>query len=61
MSATDSFEWLLKTAVATRDTELQKFMKSQRKVMLRLRNEDERTRFVFNLIKEIRTRKGHKS
>ena len=54
----DSFDWLMKSAVAMRDIELQQFMKLQRDELLRLRNEDERTRFVFNLIKEIRERKG---
>lgn len=58
MSAMDSFDWLMKSAVAMRDIELQQFMKLQRDELLRLRNEDERTRFVFNLIKEIRERKG---
>jgi len=60
MSAIDTFDWFARIGIKRTDEELQKYMLVQRAVLLRLRNEDEKHRFVENFMKEIRAMKAEK-
>jgi hypothetical protein len=56
MAAIDTFDWLVSTGLKDPDDELRKFVAAQRACLLTLRNEDERQRFVNDLMFEIRNR-----
>ncbi len=56
MAAIDTFDWLVSTGLKNPDDELTKFVAAQRACLLTLRNEDERQRFVNDLMQEFRNR-----
>lgn len=56
MAAIDTFDWLVSTGLKNPDDELTKFVVAQRTYLLTLRNEDERQRFVNELMLEFRNR-----
>ncbi|MFQ5798681.1 MAG: hypothetical protein ACE5H0_08315 [Bacteroidota bacterium] len=55
MSAMDTFDWFVSTALKNPDEELKKFIDSQRQYLLTLREEDEKQRFVQEFMHEVNT------
>lgn len=53
MSALDTFDWFVSTAVKNPHDDLKKFIDSQRQYLLNLREEDEKQRFVQEFIREV--------
>lgn len=53
MSALDTFDWFVSTAVKNPNDDLKKFIDSQRQYLLNLREEDEKQRFVQEFIREV--------
>ena len=55
MSAIDTFEWFVHTFSRSLDDETSQFLARQREYLFTLRSEDERQRFVENVIRELKT------
>lgn len=55
MSAMDTFDWFVSTALKNPDEELKKFIHSQRQYLLTLREEDEKQRFVQEFMHDVNT------
>ena len=56
MSAKETFEWLVAEAVKNPSPELQQYIRDSRMNLLSLRSEDERQRFIEEVIGTLRTR-----
>ncbi len=56
MSAYDTFEWYVTTMINNQSEDIQQYIKSQREYLFTLRSEDERQRFVDEVIEEFRSR-----
>jgi hypothetical protein len=57
MAAIDTFEWLVQQIWPNPDTETRRFLSEQRDYILKIRNEDERTRFIEELMHHSREAK----
>ncbi len=53
MSALNTFDWFVSTAVKLPDEDLKRFIESQRQYLLTLREEDEKQRFVQDFMHEV--------
>ena len=53
MSAVDTFEWYLASAAKNASPDVQRYIERQRQYLYTLRSEDERQRFVNDLMGEI--------
>lgn len=54
MAAADAFDWFVSSLGASRDETLGMYIRESRSYLLTLRSEDERQRFVEQVIAEIR-------
>ncbi len=54
MPALETYDWYLQQVWPQLDEEVRKYLKTQRRYLLTLRNEDERRRFVENVIKQVK-------
>jgi hypothetical protein len=54
MPARETYDWYLQQVWPQLDDEVRKYLETQRRYMLTLRNEDERRRFVENVIKQVK-------
>lgn len=52
MAAIDTFDWYIQPFLSSADEETKKFLMEERKYLLNLRSEDERQRFVEELIRK---------
>ena len=55
MSAIDTFNWLAERCGAGGDADTSRFFSREREALFALRSEDERQRFVDNLIREVKS------
>ena len=53
MAATDAFEWYVASSLRDAPPEIQTYVNEQRALLLTLRSEDERQRFVERFIAEV--------
>jgi hypothetical protein len=56
MAAIDTFDWFVETAFSSLDEEMKQFIRNERALLLALRSEDERQRFVEEFIKDVMKR-----
>jgi hypothetical protein len=61
MAAIDTFEWYLSELQSGISPDLEQYIRSQREYMLTLRSEDERQRFVEEVVREVRQRGSSKA
>ena len=54
MAALDTFEWFVSTTIKNPDEETKRYILRQREYLFSLRSEDERQRFVDEVIQELR-------
>jgi hypothetical protein len=54
MPALESFDWYLQQVSPQLGEEVRKYLEAQRRYLLTLRNEDERRRFVANVIQQVK-------
>jgi hypothetical protein len=57
MAAIDTFEWLAQQVWPSPDDEAKKIISEQRDLLIRMRSEDERLRFLEELMKQVREAK----
>jgi hypothetical protein len=57
MAAIDTFEWLVQLVWPNPDSETRRFLREQRDYILKIRNEDERARFIEELMHHSREAK----
>lgn len=60
MPARDSFDWFKRQVWPVLDEEARKYLDAQRQYLLTLRNEDERRRFVAEVIARVKEMKKKK-
>jgi hypothetical protein len=60
MAAIETFNWLVHQIWHNPDTETQRFILAQRKALLDIRSEDERTRFVADFVDRLKELKKQK-
>jgi hypothetical protein len=60
MAAIDTFEWLTQQVWPSPDEETKKIISEQRDLLIRMRSEDERLRFLEELMKQVREMKRKK-
>jgi hypothetical protein len=60
MAAVDTFDWLVRQLWPNPDEETKKAVNVKRDRLLRIRNENERTRYVEDLMREAREMKKRK-
>jgi hypothetical protein len=56
MAALDTFEWYVSELRSEISPELEQYIRSQREYIFTLRSEDERQRFVDEVVQELRQR-----
>ena len=61
MAARDTFEWLTSQFWPVPDNDAKKFIHEQREYLLNIRNENERERFVQELLLQLRELKKKKT
>ncbi|MBM4159757.1 MAG: hypothetical protein FJ217_01530 [Ignavibacteria bacterium] len=61
MSALDTFDWLVHQVWPNPDAETKRFINEQRDRLLKIRNENERVRFVEELMHHVRESKKRKT
>lgn len=61
MPAIETFDWLKKELWPTAQNDLRLFLEEKRKYLLNIRNENERRRFVDEILLEVRSRLGSKN
>jgi hypothetical protein len=59
MSAFDTFEWFISSTIHTPTPEILRTIREHREYLLALRSEDERQRFVNEVIEEMREQHRH--
>jgi hypothetical protein len=58
MAAIDKFDWYVASMVKNASPDKQRFIHDQREYLLTLRSEDERQRFIDNVIEDLMSKKG---
>jgi hypothetical protein len=57
MAAIDTFDWLVQQVWANPDDETKRLIKERRDFLLRIRSEDERLRYVGEVMQQVREAK----